>query len=80
MTRAVHALFVQALTTFRQPVQWRGGILYAAWKGAGGTEDPANYRSLFVSSVLAKAYNKLMRARGQTALQGTLHGLHLGRP
>ena len=35
--------------------------MYAAWKGAGGTEDPANYRSLFVSSVLAKAYNKLIQ-------------------
>ena len=66
------------MVNLRQPVQWRGGILYAAWKGPGGIEDPSNHRTLLVSSTIGKAYRKMMRDRGQEALQNVLHGLHLG--
>ena len=59
-------------------LQWRGGILFSAWKRAGPIELPENSRSLFVSSTLGKAYHKLIRGRGQGALQSVLHGLHLG--
>ncbi|CAE7337173.1 Cacna1c [Symbiodinium sp. CCMP2592] len=78
MAEILHPLVVKSLATLSQPVQWRGGILHAAWKGAGEVDQPANHRSLFVSSVLAKAYHKLMRGRGQDALHSVLHGLHLG--
>ncbi|CAE7193341.1 unnamed protein product [Symbiodinium sp. CCMP2592] len=78
MAAVFHPLVVKSLATLSQPVQWRGGILHAAWKGAGEIDQPANHRSLFVSSVLAKAYHKLMRNRGQGALHEVLHGLHLG--
>ena len=78
MADAAHPLFAKALVNLRQPIQWRGGILFEAWKGAGSMADPASHRSLFVSSALGKAYHKLMRNRGQDALQNILHDLHLG--
>ena len=78
MAAAAHPLFAKALLNLRQPVQWRGGILFEAWQGAGSMADPASHRSLFVSSALGKAYHKLMRNRGQGALQTILHDLHLG--
>ena len=51
---------------------------FAATQISGHDEDPSSHRSLYVSSTLAKVYHKLMRPRGQPALQTTLHGLHLG--
>ena len=78
MAGAVHPLFTKALVNLRQPLQWRGGILFEAWKGVGSIADPNSHRSLFVSSALGKAYHKLMRNRGQDALQTALHDLHLG--
>ena len=78
MAAALHPLFVKALLQLRQPLQWRGGILFASWKGAGHKDEPASHRSLFVSSTVGKSYHKLMRGRGQEALQGVLHDLHLG--
>ena len=59
-------------------MQWRGGILYAAYKGKGSIADPENHRSLYVSSILGKAYHRLLRDQNQGALQGALHELHLG--
>ncbi|CAE7677247.1 unnamed protein product [Symbiodinium sp. CCMP2456] len=78
MAAAIQPLFVKALVQLKQPVQWRGGILYAAWKGAGRVDDPNSHRSLFVSSTVGKSFHKLVRGRGQAALQTVLHGLHLG--
>ena len=78
MANAAHSLILKSLVTLRQPVQWRGGVLFAAWKGSGCMDQPESHRSLFVSSALGKCYHKLMRNRGQRALQDILHGLHLG--
>ena len=75
---AVHPLMVKAMTQLCQPVTWRGGLLYEAWKRAGSQKDPSAYRSLFVSSVLGKSYHKLLRRKVQGHLEHNLHPLHLG--
>ena len=61
MARLLHPLILKSALHIRQPVQWRGGTLHAAFKGAGLTSQPSNYRSLFVSSSVGKTYHKLIR-------------------
>ena len=38
----VQPLYVKALVRGRQPVQWRGGVLFEAFKGAGAQDDTTN--------------------------------------
>eukprot|EP00439_Symbiodinium_sp_Y106_P061031 s955_g9.t1 len=78
MATALHPLFAKAMLQMRQPMQWRGGILYAAYKNKGPANLPESYRSLCVSSSVGKTYHKLLRAAAQPQLQNTPHGLHLG--
>ena len=78
MAAALHPLFTKAMLHMRQPVQWRGGVLYAAYKNHGPASLPENFRSLFVSSTVGKTYHKLLRSTAQPQLQRALHGLHLG--
>ncbi|CAE7282967.1 unnamed protein product [Symbiodinium sp. CCMP2592] len=75
--RAMYPLIAKSVLTVQQPIQWRGGILYAAYKGKGLASDPENHRSLYVSSLLGKTYHRLLRDQAHGALQDTLHGLHL---
>ena len=62
ITKAVYPLFLKATLSFRQPLQWRGGLLREAWKRKGTVQCPGNYRSLFVSSMLGKTFHKVLRA------------------
>ena len=71
-------LFAKATLTCRQPAEWRGGVLQEAFKGRGSASEVANFRSLFISSLPAKAHHKLMRRQLQPAIAATLHDLHCG--
>ena len=44
-------------------MQWRGGILYEAYKPSGAHDQFENFRSLFVSSFLGKAFDKTLRSK-----------------
>ena len=59
--RLLEPLFFKSVAFVRQPVQWRGGVLVSAWKGAGPTEQVSSYRSLFVGSAVGKTYHRLVR-------------------
>ncbi|CAE7299602.1 unnamed protein product [Symbiodinium sp. CCMP2592] len=74
----IHPLMVKAATSLRQPLQWRGGILYEAHKGVGSTELPENHRALFISSILGKAYHRWIRNKTGEQLNNELHAMHLG--
>ncbi|OLQ02300.1 hypothetical protein AK812_SmicGene14861 [Symbiodinium microadriaticum] len=71
-------LFLKAAWGLQQPVQWRGGVIYSAWKQAGEISNPANHRSLFISSVVGKTFHRWLRNKTQRHLQAELHPLHLG--
>ena len=71
-------LFIQAMTRMTQPIQWRGGVLYNAWKRAGPISQPSSHRSLFISSVVGKLYHRLLRQKTHPQLQHELHSMHLG--
>ncbi|OLQ14020.1 hypothetical protein AK812_SmicGene1973 [Symbiodinium microadriaticum] len=76
--RAVLPLFLKSMLSQHQPLQWRGGILYEAFKRSGLQSSVDNYRSLFVSNYLAKAYHRVIRNKAQAHCRDEMHALHLG--
>ena len=49
--RLLWPVMLKAATSMVQPIFWRGGILFDAWKRKGPIPSPESYRSLFVCSV-----------------------------
>ncbi|CAE7938289.1 X-element\ORF2, partial [Symbiodinium necroappetens] len=78
MAALIQPLFLKSLLLHQQPLQWRGGVLYAAWKQSGKLSDPASHRSLFVSSTMGKALHRVIRNQASTQIQGVLHDMHYG--
>ncbi|CAE7254963.1 Pol [Symbiodinium sp. CCMP2456] len=78
LAEAVHPLFVKSLLGGTQPLQWRGGILYEAYKGSGLQSQVDNFRSLFISSFLGKSLHKALRNKIQQQVESFLHPLHFG--
>ena len=74
----VQPLYVKALVRGRQPVQWRGGVLFEAFKGAGAQDDTTNYRSLYISSFVGKTLHRVMRTKVREHIDNFLHPLHCG--
>ena len=71
-------LFIKSMITGAQPTQWRGGILFEAYKNSGASSLVDNYRSLYISSFLGKAYHKTVRAMIGDEIEQLLHPLHCG--
>ena len=74
----VQPLYVKALVMNRQPIQWRGGVLYEAFKGRGAQSAADSYRSLYISSFVGKAMHRVMRSKIRQQLEAFLHPLHCG--
>ena len=73
-----HPLMVKSALRISQPVQWRGGILFEAYKNNGSPSLTENYRSLFVSSVPGKCFHRILRNKATGCVEGTLDPLHCG--
>ena len=78
MARLLHPLFTKAAATVCSPLQWKGGLLQEAWKGAGSTRDQASYRSLFISSNIGKCYHRILRQKTVAKAEAATHALHCG--
>ena len=78
MARLFHPLMVKAAWNLVQPVQWRGGVLFEAYKHSGTPTAVENYRSLFVSSVPGKCYHRILRNKAAGIVEDTLGPLHCG--
>ena len=76
--RLLFPLFLKSMVLQRQPLQWRGGVLYEAFKRSGLQSSVENYRSLFVSSYVAKAYHRTVRNKTQDFCRDEMHPMHLG--
>ncbi|CAE7386010.1 unnamed protein product [Symbiodinium sp. CCMP2592] len=76
--RMIQPLYVKALLGGRQPLQWRGGVLFEAYKGAGAQCDVSSHRSLYISSFIGKSLHRVMRGKVRDQLDAFLHPLHCG--
>ena len=76
MAAAALPLFLKAAMHRVQPIQWKGGILAESFKGKSSPSDPASYRSLYVSSMLGKAYHKVLREKALPVAGATFGAGH----
>ncbi|CAE7710018.1 unnamed protein product [Symbiodinium sp. CCMP2592] len=74
----IQPLYLKSLLRGRQPIQWRGGVLYEAYKGAGAQCATDSHRSLYISSFVGKAMHRTMRAKIHSQSDEFLHPLHCG--
>ena len=61
-----------------EPIHFKGGSLYAVWKGKATPTQHSSYRGILVSSVVGKAYHRILRSRCVPALQNVASPLHIG--
>ena len=78
LTRLFDPLMVKAALCLVQPVQWRGGILFEAYKNSGSPALSESYRSLFVSSVPGKCSHRILRNKAADVVEEVLDPLHCG--
>ena len=71
-------LMSKSVLHVQQPTQWRGGVLAAAYKRSGSMAEPGNYRALFVSSAVGKAYHRAIRWKLLPAAEQAVGELHYG--
>ncbi|CAE7291897.1 unnamed protein product [Symbiodinium sp. CCMP2592] len=71
-------LYVKSLVLGRQPLQWRGGVLFEMFKQSGAQPEVANHRSIYISSFLAKTLHRVMRDKVKDETEAFLHPLHCG--
>ena len=76
MAAAALPLMCKASARRVQPVQWRGGILAESYKGKGPLSDPSAYRSLYVSSMVGKAYHRIIRQKAAPIAVDTFDESH----
>ena len=68
IARLLHPLVCKVMGAGREPVSWQGGMIQELWKGKGSPLDMASYRAILLSSHLAKAYYRTLRARLSVSL------------
>ena len=56
-------LMVKAVLTTHEPLAWKGGRLFALYKGKGDPSDPGSFRSIFLSELAAKLLHAMVRTR-----------------
>eukprot|EP00435_Cladocopium_sp_Y103_P068330 s1096_g31.t1 len=54
-------LLTKAIFHQQEPLHWKSGLLIPLFKGKGKVQDPASYRSIFLSDVLAKVHHSGIR-------------------
>ena len=78
MAMVLQPLFLKAVLRGRQPIQWRGGLLVEAMKKAGVGMTLSGHRSLFVGSVVGKAYHRFVRSCIIDSTEEVLRDTHFG--
>ena len=71
------ALQNKAAFTIRPPLQYRGGALFALFKGKGSHEDAGAYRDITCCAAQAKAIGRPLRATLMTCLAAACPGTNL---
>ncbi|CAE7717929.1 unnamed protein product [Symbiodinium sp. CCMP2592] len=78
VARALYALVAKTTMKMCQPLHWRGGILQEMWKRTGSISNVESYRSLYISSLPAKCFHRLLRDRAGPWVETALHPFQMG--
>ena len=78
LARALMPLVLKMCTRLQEPVQWKGGQLFTAFKGKGDQTRCDSHRGLLVSSVLGKAVRAQFRKKLMNSFDAVSSPLQLG--
>ena len=68
LAQHLHVLFAKVAVFQHEPVEWKSGVLVPLFK-KGASQDPKNYRSIFLSDYTAKLYHSCFRDHLAEALE-----------
>ena len=71
-------LMVKAVVTTHEPLAWKGGRLFALYKGKGDPSDPGSFRSIFLSELAAKLLHAMVRTRLEICWERQIHEIQHG--
>ncbi|CAE7795803.1 unnamed protein product, partial [Symbiodinium sp. CCMP2456] len=77
-SRALYQLFLKMSLRVAEPVQFKGGSLFAIWKGKASTSQCSAYRGILVSSSPGKAFHRTVRGRSVGPLREFGHDMQIG--
>ena len=76
--RAMFPVILKCALRLEEPLHFKGGSLYAVWKGKSSPGLCSSYRGILVSSTIGKAYHRLIRTRNIPALKEASTPLQIG--
>ncbi|CAE7875058.1 unnamed protein product [Symbiodinium necroappetens] len=75
---AIFPIILKCALRLEEPLHFKGGSLYAVWKGKASPGACSSYRGILVSSTVGKAYHRIIRARNVPALRQAATPLQIG--
>ena len=75
---ALFPVILKCSMRIQEPLQFKGGSLYAVWKGKSAPSHCSAYRGILVSSTVGKAYHSILRTRNIPALSAVASPLQIG--
>ena len=77
-SKALFQLFLKISLRSAEPLQFKGGTLYAVWKGKNNPSICSSHRGILVSSTTGKAFHRLLRDRAVGTLQNVSADMQIG--
>ena len=76
--RAFYSVVLKCAFRVQEPLHFKGGSLYAVWKGKASPGLCSSYRGILVSSTVGKAYHRILRSRNVGAFARSASPLQVG--
>ena len=76
--KALYPVFLKCAFRLEEPLHFKGGSLYAVWKGKASPSLCSSYRGILVSSTVGKAYHRILRARNVQPFEAIASPLQVG--
>eukprot|EP00438_Fugacium_kawagutii_P018606 Skav234501 [mRNA] locus=scaffold1613:29949:34970:- [translate_table: standard] len=61
LARQLATFLLKVVSTTTEPLPWKGGRAAPLWKGKSSPQDPASYRSIFISNFTTKLFHQCLR-------------------
>ena len=78
VSKSLYQLFLKASLRAAEPLAFKGGSLHAVWKGKSNPAYCSAHRGILVSSVIGKAFHRLVRDRAMPALGEVTTDMQIG--
>ena len=76
--KALYPVILKCALRLEEPLHFKGGSLYAVWKGKASPSLCSSYRGILVSSTIGKAYHRILRARNVRPFEAIASPLQVG--